>query len=68
MNLKLKGMRLMHANEQFIKKHFENVGGEPKGNHPYSPYNPWVVYLTSRPVVARILEGDEAAMPVELMK
>ncbi|KAI3934283.1 hypothetical protein MKW98_009264 [Papaver atlanticum] len=50
-------MRLMHVNDNFIEKNFENVGGEPEGDHPY---NPWVVYLTCRPVLDMILEGDDS--------
>ncbi|XP_026407304.1 uncharacterized protein LOC113302585 [Papaver somniferum] len=55
----LKGMRLMHVNERFIKEHFK-IAGVPEGENSYTRYNSWEVYLTWRPVVAMILEGDDA--------
>ncbi|MCL7037389.1 hypothetical protein MKW94_006909 [Papaver nudicaule] len=63
-NMKLKGMRLMHVNADFIRKHFDRVGGEPQGKHPRLT---WVSYLTNRPVIAMILEGHEAAHRVHEM-
>ncbi|MCL7035323.1 hypothetical protein MKW94_000663 [Papaver nudicaule] len=63
-NLNLKGMRLMNVNEKFVKKHFNNVGGEPQGENPYGT---WLEYLTSHPVIAMIFEGLGAVCRLQEM-
>ncbi len=58
--LKIVAMKMLHVSKEMAEKHYEVHKGKPF-------YNSLIEYITSAPIIAMVLEGDNAIAVVRKM-